>query len=192
MFATFAKHSINRIMFNFIRLGVIAISACALLASCNEDGSADVRDAAFESVANVADAGAAAANNAVAATTEAVENALPTGPTTVMTFAETDFNFGTVAEGEKVSHTYKFKNTGDEPLILSNAKGSCGCTVPKWPREPIPVGGTGEVVVEFNSQGKVGDRNQKVTITANTNPATSIIMLSGKVEAAAGGSPLVQ
>ena len=180
-------------MFKTIRLGAIAVTACALFASCNNDGSAaEVRDAAFESVANVADAGAAAAGDIANAATTAVEEALPTGPTTVMTFDESEFNFGTVKEGEKVSHTYKFKNTGDEPLILANAKGSCGCTVPKWPREPIPVGGSGEIVVEFNSQGKVGDRNQKVTITANTNPATTIINLVGKVEAAAGESPLVQ
>lgn len=178
-------------MFKTFRLGVIALAAVALLASCNEDGSADVRDAArasLETADNTVAQAADMANNAAAAATEAV----PSGPTTVMTFDETTFDFGTVAEGEKVSHTYKFKNTGDEPLILQNAKGSCGCTVPQWPREPIAPGATGEVVVEFNSQGKAGDRNQKVTITANTNPAQSFIFLKGKVEKAGGETPLVQ
>jgi len=113
------------------------------------------------------------------------EAAIPTGPTTVMSFDATEFDFGTVDEGEKVSHTYSFKNTGDEPLILSNAKGSCGCTVPKWPKEPIPPGEDGEIIVEFNSKNKKGKRNQKVTITANTNPPQSFIYLKGEVNPSA-------
>lgn len=182
-------------MFKSTRLVVLALAAFAFLASCNEDGSADVRDAARASVesagaaaTNAAGAAAAAAGNAAAA----VADAVPSGPTTVMSFDETTFDFGTVTEGEKVSHTYAFKNTGDEPLILQNAKGSCGCTVPQWPREPIAPGASGEITVEFNSKGKAGDRNQKVTITANTNPAQSFIYLKGKVDKAAGESPLVQ
>lgn len=99
-----------------------------------------------------------------------------------MEFNETTFDFGTVQDGEMVSHTYKFKNTGSEPLILSDAKGSCGCTVPKWPREPIAPGANGEITVEFNSKGKGGKRNQKVTITANTNPPQTFIYLTGEVQ----------
>ncbi len=118
----------------------------------------------------------------------APEAAAPTGPTTVMSFDATEFDFGTVDEGEKVSHTYSFKNTGDEPLILSNAKGSCGCTVPKWPKEPIPPGEDGEIIVEFNSKNKKGKRNQKVTITANTNPPQSFIYLKGEVNPAAAAT----
>jgi len=111
--------------------------------------------------------------------------AAPTGPTTTLTFDETEFQFGKVDEGEVVSHTFSFKNTGSEPLIISNAKGSCGCTVPQWPREPIAVGEAGSITVEFNSKGKKGPRNQKVTITANTNPPQSFIALVGEVIPAA-------
>ena len=178
-------------MFKSTRLVVLALSAFAFLASCNEDGSADVRDAAratVETTSNVANKAADMASNA--ATTAAA--AVPSGPTTVMTFDETTFDFGSVTEGEKVKHTYAFKNTGDVPLILQNAKGSCGCTVPQWPREPIAPGASGEVTVEFNSKGKVGDRNQKVTITSNTNPAQTFIYLKGKVNKEGGESPLVQ
>lgn len=110
-----------------------------------------------------------------------------TGPTTIMDFAQTEFDFGTVNEGEIVKRTFKFKNTGKEPLIISNAQGSCGCTVPKWPREPIAPGGSGEIVVEFNSTKKAGKRNQQVTITANTEPAQTQIRLVGTVTPAAGG-----
>jgi len=181
-------------MFKSTRLVVLAIPAFAFLASCNEDGSADVRDAAratVESASAAATGAADAATNAAANAAATVADAVPSGPTTVMSFDETTFDFGTVTEGEKVSHTYKFTNAGDEPLILQNAKGSCGCTVPQWPREPIAPGASGEITVEFNSKGKAGDRNQKVTITANTNPAQSFIYLKGKVDKD-GGSPIVQ
>ena len=103
-----------------------------------------------------------------------------------MAFEETEFDFGTITDGEKVSHTFAFTNDGDEPLILSNAKGSCGCTVPVWPREPIAPGESGEVTVEFNSKNKKGKRNQKVTITANTNPPQSFLFLKGEVKPAQG------
>lgn len=160
----------------------------ALLASC-QSASNDVRDAARQNIAN--NNAVQPANPAAATTPAQPATTQPTGPMTTMTFAETDFNFGTVLEGEKVSHTYKFTNTGNEPLILSNAQGSCGCTVPKWPREPIPPGESADIVVEFNSQGKRGTRNQKVTITANTNPPQSFIYLKGEVTPA-DAAPSVQ
>jgi hypothetical protein len=111
--------------------------------------------------------------------------AAPTGPTTVMTFAETTFNFGTVEDGEKVRHAYKFKNTGKEPLVISNAKGSCGCTVPQWPQAPVAPGASGEIIVEFDSKGKPGVQTKTVTITANTDPAVSTLTITGNV---AGGA----
>ena len=163
-------------MIQSIRTGLVALSAVAFLASCGEDAdTAAVRDAAR----NATEVTTSAAATASAAATVAE----PSGPTTAMTFDENVFNFGTVTEGEKVKHTYEFKNTGDEPLILSNAVGSCGCTVPDWPREPIAPGSTGEIVVEFNSQGKQGERDQKVTLTANTVPAQTVLSLQGTVEA---------
>jgi len=92
----------------------------------------------------------------------------------------------TVDQGEKVNHVYKFKNTGNEPLIISNAKGSCGCTVPSWPKEPIPVGGTGEIAVQFDSKGKKGNQSKRVTLTANTDPAQTFLTIKGVVNAPEG------
>ena len=109
-----------------------------------------------------------------------------------MTFEELTFDFGTVTEGEKVSHTYNFTNTGSEPLVVSDAKGSCGCTVPKWPREPIAPGASSQITVEFNSKGKKGQRNQKVTLTANTNPPQTFLSLTGTVNPADGTQPSIQ
>lgn len=106
---------------------------------------------------------------------------VPSGPKTKMTFAESTYNFGSVTDGEKVEHIYKFKNTGNDPLIISNAQGSCGCTVPQWPKEPIAPGKSGEIKVVFDSKGKVGKQNKTVTITANTEPATTTINITGEV-----------
>ena len=70
-------------------------------------------------------------------TTPANPNFDPNAPSTTIAFTETDFDFGTINDGDQVQHTFEFTNSGDEPLIISNAKGSCGCTVPTWPKEPI-------------------------------------------------------
>lgn len=172
-------------MLSPLRLSVAASVALFALSSvaCNEDGAAEaVRDEARAAVTSAEPVAPVATDAAPAE---------PTGPTTEMTFAETEYDFGTVTEGEKVTHTYSFTNTGDEPLILSNARGSCGCTVPEWPRTPIAPGGTGEVTVVFNSRGKGGDRNQRVTLTANTEPTQTFLSLKGTVEKAEA-DPLVQ
>ncbi|WP_367391322.1 DUF1573 domain-containing protein [Lewinella sp. LCG006] len=103
------------------------------------------------------------------------------GPITEISFTETTFDFGTVEEGTIVTHVFTLTNTGQEPLVLTDAKGSCGCTIPQWPREPLAPGETASITVEFNSKNKMGKRNQRVTVTANTDPAQSFIYLTGEV-----------
>lgn len=105
----------------------------------------------------------------------------PQAPITTLEFDHTEYDFGEVTSGEKVAHVFTFTNTGDEPLTLTNAKGSCGCTVPQWPRRAIQPGETASMTVEFNSRNKRGKRNQKVTITANTDPPQRFIFLKGTV-----------
>lgn len=104
------------------------------------------------------------------------------GPTTSITFDNQKFNYGVIDEGEVVKHPFKFKNVGNVPLTISNCKGSCGCTVPTWPHEPIPAGGEGEIMVEFNSKGKPGANSKRVTVTANTNPTETMLEISGEVK----------
>lgn len=101
--------------------------------------------------------------------------------TTTMEFEESTFDFGTIDAGEKVSHVYKFTNTGENPLVIKDAKGSCGCTVPKWPKAPIMPGETAEILVEYNSKGKKGKETKRVTLTANTNPAQTFLTITGEV-----------
>ena len=159
-------------------LSFFALVLALSLVACKGDSSAT--ESARESL-----------NTTPAATTAVNPNnpatpAVPAGPLTKIAFAESTFDYGTIMEGEKAEHTYAFTNTGDEPLIISNAKGSCGCTVPDWPREPIAPGETGEIKVVFDSKGKgkVGGNPQskRVTITANTDPANTYLTIKGIVD----------
>jgi hypothetical protein len=105
----------------------------------------------------------------------------PEGPIPSMEFATIDHDFGTINEGEIVEHTYSFKNTGEAPLIIQGAQGSCGCTVPDWSKEPIPVGGTGFVKAKFDTNGKTNAQNKTVTVTANTWPKQTVLRFKAMV-----------
>ena len=161
-------------------VALVAVVSMSMIA-CQGDAE-DARAKARESLATTtetpSDPNAVATNPATDAVTQ---EQVPTGPTTSIAFEHTDFDFGTVDNGEKVKHSYKFKNTGNEPLIISSAKGSCGCTVPKWPSEPIAPGGTGQIDVEFDSKGKPGKQTKRVTVTANTVPAQTFLNITGTV-----------
>ncbi len=104
------------------------------------------------------------------------------GKTTTIQFEENKFNWGSIKENEKMTHVFKFKNTGKEPLVIIDAKGSCGCTVPEKPNAPILPGKSGDIKVVFDSKGKSGDQTKTVTITANTTPETMVLTITGKVE----------
>ncbi|QJP33160.1 DUF1573 domain-containing protein [Nonlabens sp. Ci31] len=140
---------------------MVAAVATMALTSCNEKAESATIDQA-----NLT---AAAANKEVA------------GNFPEMTFTETEFDFGTVEEGTVVEHEYKFTNTGSAPLIVVNAKGSCGCTVPTWSKEPIAPGAEGTMLVKFNTNGKPNAQTKTVTIKANTESGTESIRIKGFV-----------
>lgn len=98
-----------------------------------------------------------------------------------MIFEETEYNFGTIRQGESVTHIFKFTNTGKQPLIIDKAIGSCGCTIPEYPTEPIRPNGHGEIKVTFNSANKSGTQDKTVTITHNTEYTVALHM-RGTVE----------
>jgi len=96
-------------------------------------------------------------------------------------FTEEVVDFGDISQGESVKKRFEFKNVGNSDLIISNASGSCGCTVPSWPRQPIRPGQKGVIDVEFNSEGKSGRQHKTVTLIANTVPNKKTLALKGNV-----------
>lgn len=91
-------------------------------------------------------------------------------------------DFGSIKQGELVKHVFKFKNTGTEDLQIQGTSASCGCTVPEHSKDPIPPGGTGEIVVQFDSKGKSGQQNPVVTVNANTDPKQVRLTMRGFVQ----------
>ena len=96
-------------------------------------------------------------------------------------FEEEEFDFGRITQGEKVSHAFAFKNIGTKNLIISGASGSCGCTVPEWPKEPIKPGGSGVIDVVFSSEGKRGLQEKTITVVTNCEPATRVIRIKTEI-----------
>lgn len=164
------------------------VPALAVLAiGCAEEGSSDKaisRPAAEKDTRELPEnVRPSAAGDFDPAKTSAMK---PTGPTTTLSFSEYEFDFGTLAQGDAVTHMFEFTNSGDEPLIIDNCKGSCGCTVPKCPKEPIQPGEKGQIEVKFNSKGKKNQQNKKVTINANTDPAQTFLTIKAFVEVEPG------
>lgn len=103
----------------------------------------------------------------------------PSAP--VMKFETDTMNFGTVTQNTKVEKDYVFKNTGKTPLVITNAYGSCHCTVPKFPTEPIAPGKTGVIHVVFDSSGKMGYQDKTATIISNNRDGNIVLHLRGTV-----------
>jgi len=142
--------------------------------ACNQESAADTKNAAASTV----DAAKTAVTDAASAINPASAKADPTAaaevdpdlPKTTIDFDKTVVDFGDITQGDEVKDVVKFTNTGTEPLIISSAKGSCGCTVPEWPKAPVAPGETGEIKIQFSSKGKKGKQTKTVTIQANTDP----------------------
>lgn len=109
------------------------------------------------------------------------EAAVKRMPKTRIYFNEQKFDFGKVKEGEKVRHAFKFKNVGEEPLMISDAIASCGCTVPSFSKEPVLPGQEGEIMVEFNSKGRVGKNHKSVLIVSNADPERVSVTFNAEV-----------
>jgi len=92
-----------------------------------------------------------------------------------------EYDFGTVNEGDIVETVFKVTNSGETDLVITNATGSCGCTVPVWPRAAIKPGETGDVAVKFNTSGKPNRQMKTVTLTTNTESGREVLTLRGSV-----------
>lgn len=103
----------------------------------------------------------------------------------MLVWDKANHDFGEISEGSQVSHTFRFTNKGNEPLILTRVQPSCGCTVPNnWPKDPIMPGGAGEISVSFNSSGRVGTNTKVVQVFSNaSNEGSKQFSFTAKVVA---------
>lgn len=175
-------------------LGVISVTLIVNTFFKNNSSSADYDDAATSSIATSPSISTNAGNvndlNPLNPIAQPAANQPAAAPTvlsetrakTTLQFADLNHNFGKIKQDSKQTKIFKFTNTGKEPLIIENAIGSCGCTVPQYPKEPIKPGATGEIVVEYSPGKQEGAQTKTVTITANTEPITTVLNISAEVE----------
>jgi hypothetical protein len=151
---------------------LVAILAAFTFTSCKDNAADKVN---VENVAEAADRDATAGN-------------FPK-----MEFTQTTHDFGNIVQGTPVEHKFTFTNTGNAPLVIVDAKSSCGCTVPEFTKEPVAPGATGELLVKFNGSGK-NQVSKAVTITANTAAGKETLTIKAFVEAkdGAAGSSVIQ
>jgi hypothetical protein len=103
-------------------------------------------------------------------------------PGATIIFKEKAIDFGTISQGEKVSHTFEFKNSGSTPLIISNVAVTCGCTATNWPKDPIAPGNSSKITVSFDSTNKMGTQNSVVRIYSNASePIEKVSLISNVV-----------
>jgi hypothetical protein len=116
--------------------------------------------------------------------TQVCANPLPAFVTSIrnaaFNWAQTLFDFGSIKQNAPVSHTFKFKNQGDAPLVISSVQASCGCTVTDYSKTPIEAGGEGYVKATYNA-ATLGAFNKTVTVNANTDDGVVLLTIKGTV-----------
>ncbi len=97
-------------------------------------------------------------------------------------FTHTHLDLGRIVQGSKVDSLYTFENSGGSPLVITDVRGSCGCTVGKdWPKHPVAPGEKATISVSFDSEGRSGRQDKTVTVVANTSPPSTVLTLSAEV-----------
>lgn len=171
-----------------MKINVLNVAAVAVMlalgTSCSQSSSTDDKIQALE------DKIAQLENATSSVTPVNVQSTQPADPATLGTFSfpETEFNFGSIKEGEVIEKIFTFKNEGQAPLVISNITASCGCTSPDWTKAPVKPGEEGYVKVVFNSTAKTGAQAPTVSIQANTNPTVTRLNLKGTVIPRVGGA----
>ncbi|MFZ8836956.1 MAG: DUF1573 domain-containing protein [Flavobacteriales bacterium] len=112
------------------------------------------------------------------ASTQELENVkLP-----AISFQDSVVDFGILAEGSQVEHTFTFQNTGEAPLLITDVSTSCGCTLAEsWSRNPIEKGEMGSISVRFDSRDRIGKNEKKVQVVTNAYPSTETLLIIAEV-----------
>ena len=153
---------------------LIVLAAAITMASCKEaDKTADTTSSATATTTTEATSTASATSTVTAAPQQTTVD--PATLTKVEWLDGMDKDFGKIEEGKNLEVSFRFKNIGDKPLVISNVSASCGCTVPETPKKPYAPGETGVIKASFNSAGKSGAQAKQVNVFANLEPATTTL-----------------
>lgn len=154
----------------------LVLAAGITIASCNEaNKTSEESNAASTTTQAATEATTTPTATSTVAATE------PNQPdtanlTTIQWLDGADKDFGKINEGENLNVSFRFKNTGSKPLVISNVTASCGCTVPETPKKPYAPGETGVIKASFNSAGKPNLQSKQVNVFANTNPSMTTLV----------------
>ncbi len=147
-------------------MGLLALSVVLMTTSCKQESAADkITSEDMEALAAA----------------KALEGKFPK-----VQLDKEVHDFGTISEGDVVETQFMVTNAGEADLVISDAKGSCGCTVPKPPKDPIKPGASAPIMVSFNSQGKPGAQKKTVTLTTNTENGYETFEIKANVTPKAG------
>ena len=161
---------------------LIVLAAAITMASCKEaDKTADTTSSATATTTTEATSTASATSTVTAAPQQTTVD--PATLTKVEWLDGMDKDFGKIEEGKTLEVSFRFKNIGDKPLVISNVSASCGCTVPETPKKPYAPGETGVIKASFNSSGKVGSQSKQVNVFANLDPAMTTLNFRVEVKA---------
>ncbi|WP_420385420.1 DUF1573 domain-containing protein [Roseivirga sp.] len=172
------------------KISILSLAAVVLMLSGCGNSEMEKRLANLERRVNQLENGNVARSTVTPSTTassQPVESNISSGAS--FQWESTVHNFGTIQQGEVVNYTFKFTNNGTDDLQIQSTSASCGCTVPNHTKEAIPPGGTGEIVVRFDSKGKSGQQSPVITVVANTNPKQVRLSLRGFVQTNAVPQP---
>ena len=169
-----------------IKLGLLALIAATLIVNtyyqANSGKVIAPRKSEAKSSAAAASSSANKSNQNITPEFTTSEAPVERGAITSIEFGEYMHDFGTIQQESTNNHVFTFTNTGDEPLIIDKAKGSCGCTVPEYPKHPINPGETGEIKVEYKPGKQKNQQTKNITITANTQPEETVLRIKAFVE----------
>lgn len=164
-----------------IKIGLLTIIAATLVIDTFFEEKGQDSSAAPEIAAvNIPSSNVSA--NTAGTTPVIAEPPKPSAPPSSIKFEREEHDFGKIKQDTENKFKFKFKNTGSNPLIIENAVGSCGCTVPTYPKEPIAPGASGEIEVVYSPGKQKGSQQKTVTVTANTEPRETRVQIKAEVE----------
>lgn len=170
------KDKIQIALLSVIAVALVALAVAQFTGSGSNEGPSNV--VATNVAAPTPATPSTPAFDPMANAGEVVDNT----PKTMISFAKSEHDFGNVKQDSENKYVFSFTNTGSEPLLIESASGSCGCTVPNYPKQPIPPGGQGEIEVEYKPGKQENAQTKTVTIIANTEPRETVLRVKAFVE----------